>query len=217
MRRNAAAPVEQDTLISGKAIAILKRILFYGFPVAARFMTSVRLGSTNNMSGFDGQDGLLMAEGTQNGILWTDRTTGTKYRLWYSAGGTVFLLTQEAGGNVWAIDPTTGIYTLQTAWTAPTLLNSWVNFGAGFAGAAYCRDHLGFVHIRGVIKSGTQTAGTVLFALPTGFRPLADQMFTVSDTGSFLELRVASGGNVTLGIAAPSNAYLSLDMRFSTA
>jgi len=57
-------------------------------------------------------------------------------------------------------------------WIAPTLLNSWVNYGNGIVGdAGYYKDALGRVHIKGVIKDGTATASTVLFQLPAGYRP----------------------------------------------
>jgi len=61
--------------------------------------------------------------------------------------------------------------TTQEAWIAPTLQNSWVNYGSGFDAVGYMKDALGFVHIKGFVKSGTTTAATVLFTLPAGYRP----------------------------------------------
>jgi hypothetical protein len=58
---------------------------------------------------------------------------------------------------------------LQQAFIAPTLLNSWVNFGSGYQEVGYMKDSMGFVHIRGMIKSGTLSAN--IFILPAGYRP----------------------------------------------
>ena len=44
----------------------------------------------------------------------------------------------------------------QQEWVAPTLLNSWVNFGGDYEIAGYMVDSLGFVHLKGVVKSVAQ-------------------------------------------------------------
>ncbi|WP_127539397.1 hypothetical protein [Paenibacillus illinoisensis] len=54
------------------------------------------------------------------------------------------------------------------AWITPTLLNGWVNFSNGFSPAGYYKDSSGYVHIRGLIKSGF---GGAFFMLPKGYRP----------------------------------------------
>ena len=49
----------------------------------------------------------------------------------------------------------------QEAITAPTLTNSWVNFGSGNMSAGYYRDTQGEVHVQGTVSGGTiGTAGT---------------------------------------------------------
>lgn len=58
-----------------------------------------------------------------------------------------------------------------TAWTAPTLLNSWVDYGGGYQTIQY-RKVGDMVQVRGLGKNGT--IGFVnAFVLPTGFRPPA--------------------------------------------
>ena len=75
----------------------------------------------------------------------------------------------------------TGIsFGLDATFTAPTLLNSWVNFDGGFAPAGYIKHANGLVEVRGLIKDGTTTLGDVLFNLPVGFRPLSNRMFTTN-------------------------------------
>lgn len=69
------------------------------------------------------------------------------------------------------------------AFTAPTLLNSWVNFGGVYSNAGYYKDPLGRVHLRGLVKNGTIPAD--IFVLPTGFRPSGSLLFrTYSDNGA---------------------------------
>ncbi|KKK52619.1 hypothetical protein LCGC14_3103070, partial [marine sediment metagenome] len=53
-------------------------------------------------------------------------------------------------------------------WIAPTLLNSWVNYAATYDTTGYMKDGFGFVHLKGLVKSGV--AGTI-FTLPVGYRP----------------------------------------------
>lgn len=58
---------------------------------------------------------------------------------------------------------------VQQAWQAPSLLNSWANYGIGHNPAGYFKDTLGIVHLRGLVKDGT--VGQAIFTLPTGYRP----------------------------------------------
>jgi hypothetical protein len=54
-----------------------------------------------------------------------------------------------------------------------SFLNSWVNFGAPHNNAAYCKDVMGFVHLRGYLVSGT--VSTESFVLPLGYRPVKNE------------------------------------------
>jgi len=60
---------------------------------------------------------------------------------------------------------------MPSAWIAPTLTNSWVNFGAPDQTARYRREPFNIVRIQGCIKNGT--INTAAFTLPTGYRPQA--------------------------------------------
>jgi hypothetical protein len=84
----------------------------------------------------------------------------------------------------------------QPAWTAPSLLNSWVNYSAAYSAAGYFKDTLGIVHIRGLVKSGT--SGTaVMFTLPVGYRPEYQSIFPASmNPDVFSEIQITTGGNV---------------------
>jgi hypothetical protein len=96
-------------------------------------------------------------------------------------------------------------------WYEPTLLNGWENYGAGWTPASYGRDSQGFIHLRGLIKSGTVTASTVLFVLPTDFRPTlnAGPFITISN-GAASRVDVLADGSVTIE-GTTSNVYLSLN------
>jgi hypothetical protein len=100
-------------------------------------------------------------------------------------------------------------------WIAPTLVNSWVNFGTSFAEAGYYIDALTRVHFRGLVKDGTVTPGTVLFTLPAGYRPLDSLLFTTftfdgAATQTACRVDVHSDGTVTAG-AGVESGYLSLN------
>ncbi len=70
------------------------------------------------------------------------------------------------------------------SWTAPSLLNSWVDYGSPHEVAGYWKDpNTGIVYIRGTIKSGTTTNGTNIFQLPSGYRPSADLIIATTDGG----------------------------------
>lgn len=99
-------------------------------------------------------------------------------------------------------------------WETPTLLNSWVNFDANtYNTAGYMKDSLGFVHLKGLIKDGTATAGTDLFSLPTGYRPEKLEIHIVNSwNGSAYvqgDCRIKTTGEVEIQNGA--NTWFCLD------
>ena len=59
-------------------------------------------------------------------------------------------------------------------WSTLTLQNGWTKYNsAAYSPAQYKKSADGIVTIRGLIKGGTTTAGTVLATLPVGYRPSA--------------------------------------------
>lgn len=91
----------------------------------------------------------------------------------------------------------------------PTLLNSWVNYGSGYESANYWKDKCGVVHISGFVKSGTTTDGTVIFTLPSGYRPRASEKFIVVSLNLLCVIDIYTSGNVTIRTGANSG-WLSL-------
>lgn len=93
-------------------------------------------------------------------------------------------------------------------WTAPTLQNSWVNYGAGFSDAGYRKDATGMVYLRGLIKSGT--IGAAALTLPVGFRPSSLLLVGTISNDAIGRIQIASSGTVT-PTAPSNNAWVSLD------
>ncbi|HEX8774902.1 MAG TPA: hypothetical protein VF735_15115 [Pyrinomonadaceae bacterium] len=91
--------------------------------------------------------------------------------------------------------------------TAPTLLNSWVNFGGVNAPAGYYKRN-GRVFLRGLIKSGT--IGAVAFTLPTGYRPAYYHYFAVV-TYDYVFAAVYVQDNGDVFIKNGNNTFVSLD------
>lgn len=98
--------------------------------------------------------------------------------------------------------------TAQETWIAPTLLNSWVDFGGEYNPAGYFKDSLGIVHIRGLVKDGT-LPGTI-FVLPESYRPAYYMVFSTSSVSAFGEARVAPTGEVSANVG--NNGWFSLDV-----
>lgn len=93
------------------------------------------------------------------------------------------------------------------AWIIPTLVNSWANV-SGFETVGYLKDPFGFVHLKGVINTGT--SATVAFVLPAGFRP-GGQTFNAAGGGgpSASAAEIATNGNVVAFYASASTVGLS--------
>ena len=96
-------------------------------------------------------------------------------------------------------------------WQDPTLLNSWVAFGASNNAPGFWLDPLGIVHLRGVVKSGTVATGSTgtIFTLPDGYRPAFEEIFAVASNGAFGVCRVLADGSVRA--YSGNNTYFSLD------
>lgn len=96
------------------------------------------------------------------------------------------------------------------AWIAPTLLNSWVNYGLGHADTAYYK-FLGRVYLKGLVKNGTvsTTSTGSIFVLPSEYRPAEKELFGVNANGVIGNIAVDTDGSVRM--EAGSNAYVALN------
>lgn len=96
-----------------------------------------------------------------------------------------------------------------TGWITPTLLNGWIPFGGSYRGPAYRRLG-GVVYIKGLIKGGTAAPGTVIFTLPSGFRPSTYDVYATWGNGGGNALEISPTGNVVVGDIAATNLRQSL-------
>jgi hypothetical protein len=91
------------------------------------------------------------------------------------------------------------------------LQNSWVNHGTTYDDAAYMKDALGFVVIRGLVKDGS-APGAVIFTLPAGYRPLRAYDCASFDNGGLAQLIIDPNGDVRSG--GGGTTFFSLNARF---
>jgi hypothetical protein len=98
------------------------------------------------------------------------------------------------------------------SWTAPTLTNSWANYGSGYNPAGYRKTTDGMVHVRGLIASGTMAVAA--FTLPTGYRPPYDMCIPAMANGVSSYAAILKTGLVIPYGA--SSAWFSLDNIYFT-
>jgi len=97
----------------------------------------------------------------------------------------------------------------RTPWIDVTFENSWVNFGSTWSNVSYHKDLLGYVHLRGLAKSGTVAYQTAVFTLPTGYRPSTSLMFSVDSNAAFGRVAIESNGIVS--VVTGNNTHVSFD------
>ena len=98
---------------------------------------------------------------------------------------------------------------LQESRAAPTLLNGWQNYGTSYESAVFWKDKCNVVHLSGMVKGGTVTDGTVLFTLPSGYRPRSPEKFITVSVNAICILDIYTNGNVTIRAGANAS-WLSL-------
>lgn len=105
------------------------------------------------------------------------------------------------------------------AWSTPTYQNSWVAFDAGgtgnYGGLQYSKDPAGVVHLKGLMKSGTATAGTVIANLPAGFRPNNLLYFSTVANDLMAAVRITNAGDVVCspGVSAVWTSFANISFR----
>lgn len=92
---------------------------------------------------------------------------------------------------------------------APSYAANWSDFGAPWQAVQYTIDMNKRVHLRGMCKKSVAVAAPdTIFTLAAGYRPAADEYFTVNSNGAFGTIFVTSAGLVRVAIG--SNVYVSL-------
>lgn len=133
------------------------------------------------------------------GLPWTNEVDFDKdLVLMPRSGGKIFLAenTEFVSGTLQStISDTT--WRIVGGSGEPAFQNSWTNYGAPYASAAFGKDPVDTIFIRGAVTNGT--SGTVVFTLPTGYRPLNGTIdFMVPTANNYAKLTIDTSGNVTL-------------------
>jgi hypothetical protein len=69
-------------------------------------------------------------------------------------------------------------------WHPLAFAAGWTNYGAGYFAAAYRKDAVGRVTLRGLVrKDGTPVSGEAIATLPAGYRPQSRALFAVGAGG----------------------------------
>lgn len=172
------------------------------------------LATTISTTGDITADGYLTATGANGALSLYANTDGGEFNLLANASGTLAIY--GTAGNTLDVELLDGSLTVngtasaiaQEAWIAPTLTNSWVYYGAPFSTAGYMIDSLGFVHLKGLLKSGTVNAA--MFTLPAGYRPERQMIFATICNNAITRVDITTAG-VVIQSAGVSNAFQSLD------
>lgn len=90
---------------------------------------------------------------------------------------------------------------------APAFQNSWVNYGSGYADAAYWKDPFGIVHLRGMISTGT--VGSTAFTMAPGYRPAENHIFVALSNSAVGRVDISTDGTVK-PVTPSSNTWVSL-------
>ena len=87
----------------------------------------------------------------------------------------------------------------------------WYNLGFGTNTAAFYKDPLGRVHLRGTVKEDGQCPGEVhtIFVLPVGYRPAVIEIHAVVSNDAFGRATIHPDGQVRPDVG--SGASFSLD------
>lgn len=138
----------------------------------------------------------------------------------YRTGGNVYItvdnnlyVRDRLGTAHFRFETNTGRLTVgsirQESWKAPTLINSWANYGGSYNRCGYFKDSMGVVHLRGLVRNGT--IGQVIFRLPSGYRPPGRELHSSRTAGEAAAGRidVLPSGNV-LPVSG-SASWISLD------
>ncbi len=104
--------------------------------------------------------------------LFTNVTSGGTAAAYGVSESTDRVYSRGIGSSSWM-----GIATMYVASTSSStfssmsLQNSWVNYGGSYAPAGYSKGSDNLVTLRGLIKSGTASNGTIMATIPAGYCP----------------------------------------------
>ena len=182
---------------------------------------SIANGGTNSATALSGNS-IMISDGTH--IVQGTAGTTTTVLHGNAAGSPTYAavsLTADVSGQLpianggtasntaaGALSNLGGAASAQASWTAVTYKNSWADFGGGFYGVAYMKDTIGFVHLRGIMKSGTLASAA--FTLPAGYQPTSTISQIVGSNSAAGFYSINTSGDF-LPSAGSSNTSFSCD------
>lgn len=87
----------------------------------------------------------------------------------------------------------------------PAFQNGWINY-AGYPAAAFYKDPLGIVHLKGVIRNGTLNQAA--FTLPVGYRSSDNEAhFPAPSASAFGQVNITSTGGVVPSIGNAAGGF----------
>jgi len=146
-----------------------------------------------------------------NGGSWTNTTLGsstTSYTVDAERGDTVSFKVAATNGT-YTSTYTTDADTLDL-WTDLSLQNGWANYGGSYTTAQFTRSPTGRVFLKGLVRYGTVTNGTVIANLPAGYRPAGRLVYQAATSANVAgRIDVLANGDVV--IVSGSTNWISLD------
>ena len=91
----------------------------------------------------------------------------------------------------------------------PSFMNGWVNYDTSYTEAAFRKDALGYVHIKGMIKNGAVSFDNAIFQLPVGYTPTRRYLFSTISNSAIGRIDIRTDGYVT--VPTGNNAWITLD------
>ncbi|HSW92206.1 MAG TPA: fibronectin type III domain-containing protein, partial [Candidatus Saccharimonadales bacterium] len=162
---------------------------------------------------------------------WTASPTATSYQVAYQINGGTWIsqtldantLTYTVTGNrndvinfkIAAFNGGGGsAYTTDTqtlpAWASLSLQHNWENYSTSYNSAGFTKTNNGRVFLKGLIKNGDVTNGTVIATLPEGYRPEGKLAFqTITSPNTEARIDVTASGDILL-VTGLTN-WISLD------
>jgi len=96
-----------------------------------------------------------------------------------------------------------------TNWSPLPLKAGWIRYSTTFSDPQYTKGSDGIVTLKGLVKSGTATQGTVIATLPAGYRPAQSKIYPVTQNWNLGRVDIKSNGDIVLQIG--SSSWTSLD------
>jgi hypothetical protein len=149
------------------------------------------------------------------------RTNGTDWKMPSTARyavirfGTCYGDGSGSGESFFASPTVRELHDATGPWIAPTFENGWTNYNSEYNPAGYYVDNEGYVHLRGLVRSGSSNAA--IFTLPEGARPAYRELqSTVTHPDVAARVDIVADGRVLL--ITGSTTWVSLDgITFRTA